>query len=253
MPLAVVTGASAGIGRCVAKLLAQSGYDLILVARRQNELEKLVSELPNSTKIQILPFDLNDPKQTPNILANVSRLEVLINCAGVGTYGPVSDQTLGEWERTININCLSLVSLSRFAAEKMTSGGAIINVSSLAGDIPIPYMAVYSASKAFVTNFSLAFHQEVKSRGIKVVAFAPGGVSTGFVELAGMGSEVNKKEAHLLVSPDYVAKAIMKSIKTNRSLFYPLRTGLLIPFLLWLIPRPLRARLAGNQYRKYLR
>lgn len=252
MPLAIVTGASAGIGRCVSKLLAEAGYDLVLVARRRSELEKLSSEIPSNVKVQIKTVDLNQPSQIEQIFSDVHDVDVVINCAGIGKYGPIENQTLEDWQATVNVNCLSLVKLSQLAALKMPRGGVIVNVSSLAGEIPIPYMAVYSASKAFVTNFSLAYNEEVKNRGIKVVAFAPGGVSTDFVERAGMGSDVNQKEAHLLVTPEYVARAIMKSIKVKSSIFYPLRTGCLIPFLLWLIPRPIKAQLAGSQYRKYL-
>jgi short-subunit dehydrogenase len=267
--LAVITGASSGIGRASALRLAESGYDLVLIARRQSELEILKSEIEalkiyqdqgRPPKVEIRVLDLSKVgaaseakgSAATHALDGLRHIDVLINCAGCNNFGAITSQTEADWQAMIHLNCLAVVSLSKEGALKMSRGGVIVNVSSLAADIPLPYMAVYSASKAFVTNFSVAFREELRPRGIEVVSLNPGAVRTDFVEKAGMPTAVNREQDRLLVSADYVAKAVVRVIKCPRQVYVPVRSGYLLHVLLYILPRPIKAYLAARTYKQYL-
>jgi uncharacterized protein len=252
MSLALITGATSGIGRAAAKLLAKAGYDLVVVGRRESELQSLQSELSHlKVNVSLRCADLNNLQTTDQIFLGLEKLDVLLNCAGLAKFGLVSLSSLQDDQQTVNVNCLALVQMCRRALPLMNPGATIINISSLSDEIPIPHMAVYSASKAFVTNFTLALAEEVRHQNIKVVCVSPGGVDTPFVLSAGMDESVNKNSAALLVSPEYVARAIVAAVRHPKSRIVPARSGLLLPLLIWLLPRQLLARLAGAQYKKF--
>ncbi len=254
MSLAIVTGASSGIGREVSKLLAEAGYDLVIVGRRESELQKLAGELSQlKISITLRCVDLNNLDSLDQIFLNISRVDVLVNCAGLAKFGTVDLNSLADDQNTVNVNCLAVVQLCRLAQPLMQHGGTIVNVSSLASEIPLPHMAVYSGSKAFVTNFTLAFAEEVRDQNINVVCVSPGGVNTPFVVQAGMDESVNQNSSAMLVSANYVAKSIVRSIRHPKSNIVPARSGFLIPLLLWLMPRQFLAKLAGSQYKSFYR
>jgi uncharacterized protein len=260
--LAVITGASSGIGRASALGLAEVGYDLVLIARRQSELEILKSEIEKkyASKVEVRVSDLSKVgsaseakgSAATHALDGLSHIDVLINCAGCNKFGAITSQTEADWQTMIHLNCLAVVSLSKEGALKMSRGGVIVNVSSLAADIPLPFMSVYSATKAFVTNFSVAFREELRPRGIEVVSLNPGAVRTDFVEKAGMPTAVNREQDRLLVSADYVAKAVVRVVKHPRQVYVPVRSGYLLHALLYIIPRPIKAYLAARTYKQYL-
>lgn len=252
MSRALITGASSGIGREAAKLLAEAGYDLVIVGRRESELQKLKSELSHlKVNITLRCADLNDLQSVDQIYLGIENLDVLVNCAGLAKFGAISLTALQDDRQTVNVNCLALVQMCRKALPLMKAGGHIVNVSSLSDDIPLPHMAVYSASKAFVTNFTLALAEEVRGQNISVVCVSPGGVDTPFVLSAGMDESVNKNSSALLVSPNYVARAIVAALRHPKSRVVPVRSGFLLPMLIWLVPRCWLARLAGAQYKKF--
>ncbi|MEK6555604.1 MAG: SDR family NAD(P)-dependent oxidoreductase, partial [Bdellovibrionota bacterium] len=208
--LAVVTGASSGIGRASALRLAENGYDLVLIARREKELQELALEISNRygsvIKTEIRVIDMSESGAAKKALEGLAEIKVLVNNAGFNKFGAIVDQTETDWMQMINLNCLAVISMCKEAVHRMTAGAVIVNVSSLAADIPLPYMSVYAASKAFVTNFSWAFREEVRKQGIRVVSLNPGGVRTDFVLKAGMPGRVNRENDRLLVSADYVAQ-----------------------------------------------
>lgn len=252
MSLALVTGASSGIGREAAKLLAEAGYDLVIVGRRESELQKLKSELSHlKVSVLVRAADLSNLQTIESVFLGLEKIDVLLNCAGLAKFGSVSLNTAENDQQTVNVNCLAVVQMCRRALPLMKAGSTIINVSSLSDEIPIPHMAVYSASKAFVTNFTLAFAEEVRELGIHVVCVSPGGVDTPFVVSAGMDESVNKNSSALLVSPGYIARALVNTIKKPKSRLVPVRSGFLLPLLIWLVPRKWLARLAGQQYKKF--
>lgn len=187
-PIALVTGASAGIGTVFAQRLANDGYDLVLVARDWERLEKLAAELP--TEVEVLAADLTDVDELRKVEARcrdeARPLDLLVNNAGFATAGPFAELELDGEEREIRLNVIALVRLTHAALRGMVGRGrgGIINVSSLASYQPGPYNATYAATKAFVTSFSHAVHEEVRGKGVTVTVSCPGPTRTEFAERA---------------------------------------------------------------------
>jgi len=189
---AVVTGASAGLGAEFVRQLAKRGYDVVLVARRRDRLVALAREVEaaHSVKTEIVEADLAAAGATAALVKKLDELgvvvEVLVNNAGVGLYGFAIDQSVEKSTAMIELNIVALTELSLALGRKMAErgSGGILNVSSTASFQPDPYFAVYGATKAYVTSFSLALASEVKSRGVRVLAHCPGPTRTEFNDVA---------------------------------------------------------------------
>jgi uncharacterized protein len=184
---ALVTGASSGIGEQFARSLAARGHDLALVARRADRLERLAAELP--TEAHVIPCDLAaDAASLPDRIAELGlQVELLVNNAGFGTSGPFLEQDPDRVAEQVQVNCEAIVTLTRAFLPGMVERrrGGIINVASSAGLQPIPYEAVYAATKAFVISFTDALYMELRGSGVRVLAVNPGPVPTGFQAAAG--------------------------------------------------------------------
>jgi short-subunit dehydrogenase len=182
MTTALITGASSGIGETFARELAASNTDLVLVARSQAKLEELATELSGKYQIKttVIPQDLTQPAAGQVVFETVQaqdlRIDTLINNAGFGDYGAFSDRPLGKLLAMVQLNITAVVELTGLFLPSMQERkqGAIINVSSIAGFQPLPYMSVYAATKAFVLNFSEALWAENKDLGVKILAVCPG-------------------------------------------------------------------------------
>ncbi|MFO0826389.1 MAG: SDR family oxidoreductase [Gemmataceae bacterium] len=189
-PLALITGASAGIGREIARILAVD-HDLILTARREPELRALAAELAPAT-CHIFPADLADPaaprKLFDTITAAGLNIDVLVNNAGFGDLGPFAEADLGKLLKMIQVNIVALTELtSLFLPGLRAKGrGQILNVGSVAGFQPGPYMAVYYATKAFVNSFSEAISNELEGSGVTVTVLCPGPTVSEFAQVAGV-------------------------------------------------------------------
>jgi short-subunit dehydrogenase len=190
---ALITGASAGIGREFARQLAGRERSLVLVARREQDLNELREDLrqqhPNLT-VHIRKTDLADLAQLNELLAWLDRemidIDLLINNAGLGDSGPFSTSDPIRNEQMTLVNMVALTSLTRHLLPRMIAKkrGGILNVSSSAGFLPIPDFAVYAATKAYVTSFSEALRAELRGTGVSVCALCPGPVHTEFQEVA---------------------------------------------------------------------
>src|SRR5205814_4286471 len=184
---AVVTGASAGIGRELARQLAARAKLLVLVARRRDRLEELREELQSkkpALRVEIRDIDLSNLEQTMQLadfLMNES-IDFLINNAGVGDHGSFATADPIHVNEQIQVNVLALTALTRALLPGMIAQkrGAILNVSSSAGFLPLPGIAVYAATKAYVTSFSEAIRAETRDCGITVTALCPGPLHTEF-------------------------------------------------------------------------
>jgi len=183
-PVALVTGASAGIGEQLARQLAQRGHDLVLVARDRERLEALAKDVEAEfgAQCEVLSADLTVPAELATVEARARDVDVLVNNAGFGSFGRFDQLDIDVESREINLNVLALVRLTHAAAGGMTQRGhgGILNVSSLAGHQPGPLNATYSATKAFVTSFTQAVHEELKGTGVAVTALCPGFTHTEF-------------------------------------------------------------------------
>jgi uncharacterized protein len=215
-PVALITGASVGIGEQFARQLADRGHDLVLVARDAARLEALAKEIEggNGAHAEVLPADLTDPAQLATVEARVGSVDVLINNAGFGTFGAFHTLDLAAETREIQLNVVALVRLTHAAATEMVQRGkgGILNVSSLAGFQPGPSNATYGATKAFVTSFTEAVHEEMKGTGVSVTVLCPGFTRTGFqaaanVPAAGLpGFMWQESDAVVRVGLDALAK-----------------------------------------------
>ncbi len=190
---ALVTGASAGIGTELARLLARRGHNLVLVARRKDRLDAVAQELSQAHGIraETLGCDLAKAAARERLHGRVASLglevEILVNNAGFATGGPFHQSDPARELEQVRVLVEAPVALtSAFAPDMVRRGrGAILNVASVAGMQPLPYSAGYSAAKAYVLTFSEALHQELGGLGVTVTALAPGPVTTDFWEAAG--------------------------------------------------------------------
>jgi short-subunit dehydrogenase len=189
-PLALVTGASAGIGKELARELARD-HDLILTARREPELQAVAVELSN-TQCHIIPADLANPQGPKSLFDTIAArglsVDVLINNAGFGDLGAFAEAEPGKMLRIIQVNVTALTELTGLFLPGMLSRrrGQILNVGSVAGFQPGPFMAVYYATKAYVNSFSEALTHELARTGVTVTCLCPGPTTSEFARVAGM-------------------------------------------------------------------
>ena len=185
--VALVTGASSGIGAAYADRLAARGFDLILVARRADRLEALAERLrqTHGRTVEIEPADLGEAADLARIEALVRTrddVEILVNNAGVGALGPSASPDVAAVDALVRVNVLALTRLSLAASPRFAKAdrGTIINIGSVIGVIPSPGGAAYSGSKAYVLNFSRSLQMEFAKSSVKVQAVMPGPVRTEF-------------------------------------------------------------------------
>lgn len=191
--LAVVTGASSGIGHELAKQLAAGGHDLLLVARREERLRQVADEVhaQNGIKAEFLKLDLTVTHQRHELISTIirerSRLSLMINNAGFGAVRCATDIATSRTMEMIELNVSALTELCIEAAKLLVSrkAGGIINVASTAAFQPVPYMAVYAATKAYVLSFTEALGEELSGSGVRVMALCPGYTATEFQQVAG--------------------------------------------------------------------
>lgn len=190
---ALVTGASSGIGREMAKILASKGSGLVLVGRSGDKLHTLKEELESAFGIAVgvIIADLSKQGAAEHVYAQCIcreiEVEMLVNNAGVGHFGEVTEMEALQIEQIVALNITTLTQLAvLFGADMKRRGhGRILNVSSVAGFAPMPWMTVYSATKNYVRNFSLALREELRSSGVTVTCLAPGTTDTNFFIAAG--------------------------------------------------------------------
>jgi uncharacterized protein len=209
----LITGASSGIGYEIAKQLAAKNHNLILVARSEDELLKLQSELKHQSKIEVEYFlyDLSEPNSAQDLFNEVIEhnylVTGLINNAGFGDYGNFVEMPLKKDEEMIAVNITALVGLTKlFGAEMVKAGkGKIMNVASLLSFLPFPYYSVYSATKSFVLAFTETVSAELQGTGVTVTALCPGTVETPF-HIDAM-RKTNAMSANKPMPAEVVAKA----------------------------------------------
>jgi len=194
VPTAIITGASGGIGRDLADLLAQDRHNLVLVARNLNRLEAVAEVLRHryQVKVKVIAADLSRPGATEEVARTLEtaqiQVDVLINNAGLGRLGPFRSNDLAAELAMIQVNVVALTALTKHCVRGMVSRrhGRILNVASTAAFQPGPLMAVYYATKAYVLSFSEALANELADTGVTVTALCPGPTRTGFQAEAGL-------------------------------------------------------------------
>lgn len=220
----VITGASSGIGAELARGLARRGFPLLLVARRRDRLDELANEVgqENSVAVEVMPLDLSDGDARAKLAERLRTEPIagLCNSAGFGTSGLFYELPIDRESEQVTLNALALMELTHAALPGMVErgAGAVLNIASIAGFQPIPYMAVYSASKAFVQTFSEAVHEELHGTGVSVTALCPGPVPTEWAEIA---SAERFSIPAAQVSPRDVAEAAIGGMLAGRRSVVP--------------------------------
>jgi short-subunit dehydrogenase len=221
MNTTLITGASSGIGEAFARALAARGHNLVIVARSEEKLITLCSELGRIRNIhcQYVAIDLLKPESPAHLFEETrSRgldIDLLINNAGFGSLGDFASLDLERELNIIDLNVRSLVDLTHRYLQPMRArkSGAIINVASTAGFQPVPYMANYSATKAFVLSFSEALSEENREHGIKVMALCPGVTETGFFQ----ASRMDKPPARTVQTPEEVVEVALSGLSRGKN------------------------------------
>jgi short-subunit dehydrogenase len=240
--VALITGASAGIGRELARIFAAHGHRVAISGRREDRLAALAAEITASGKAApiIIPCDLEQPGATEQIAAALStegvEVEYVVNNAGFGLFGPSIKLDRATQLAMITVNIQALTDLSlRFSDSLIRHQGGILNVSSVAGFLPGPGMAVYYASKAYVLSFTEALRGELGPCGVRVTALCPGPVPSEFQTRAGIKPGIDS--AILSVAPADVAKEAYRGLMANRRAVLPGFGVRMVPFLLRFFPR----------------
>ena len=225
MPTAVITGASTGIGRELARLCAKDGYDVILIARSQNRLDSVAAEIHKSTNrsVTVLPKDLSTPGAPREVFEEIGRLsvpvEVLINNAGFGLLGRFWEVGLQQQVEMIQLNVTALTELARLFLPGFIERrhGRILNVASTAAFQPGPLMSVYYATKSYVVSFSEAIHNESRDYGVTVTCLCPGPTETEFQQRAG-ASGTNLFKSRRPMDANTVARIGLRAMKAGKPL-----------------------------------
>jgi short-subunit dehydrogenase len=217
---ALVTGASSGIGEVFARELARRGANLVLVARSQDKLTALADELSASFGVatDVVVADLAKPSAGSDVAAELRgrdlQIDILVNNAGFGLFALLHEADSATLAEMIRVNVATLVDLTRLYLPGMLDRdrGVVINVASTAAFQPVPYMAVYGATKAFVLSFTEALWAETRGTGVRVTAICPGSTETGFFDIAGENAQVGRR-----VPPERVVKAALRALDRRAS------------------------------------
>lgn len=245
---ALVTGASSGIGRDMARYLSKLGYDLIIVAQREERLIELKEEL--RTNVQVISMDLSIKENCINLYKSIKNQEIdlLINNAGFGEFGTFNETDLEKEIKLINTNITAVHILTKLFLKDMkkVNKGRILNVASVAGFAPGPLMAAYYSSKAYVLRLSQAIYTELKKdkSNVHISVLCPGPIATEFNDVAGVKFTLKP------LSSEYVAKyAIDKTLK-NKPMIIPGLLNKMMIMLTKVAPSKLTARIVYRNQKK---
>lgn len=253
---ALVTGASSGIGLELARLLAQDGKNVVVVARRRDRLEALKKEIEGkyATTVKVLAKDLSEPKAPAEVFSELGRdrirVDVLVNNAGFGVYGKFSETDLQRELEMVQVNAVSLLHLTKLFLKGMGENrpGYILNVGSLCSLLPGPMESVYCGTKALVLHFSEALANELKGTGVTVTCLCPGLATTEFHKVANM--EDTRAARRKMMTAAATAEAGLKALKKGKTICVPgleYKLGLL---LFKVVPRDFFAGIVRRQHER---
>ena len=232
-PIALITGASAGIGAELARECARGGFDVILTARRADRLSRLADELGPTTRVIV--EDLADPAGPSRLVSAAGGVDLLVNNAGFGAAGRFAQLDCDRQLAILQVNVAALTALARLVLPGMLAQGRgrILNVASVVAFQPGPGLAVYSASKAYVLSLSEAMSAELAGTGVTVTCLCPGSTTSEFSEVAGMGG----RTMPFTLSAAEVARAGFVAVMAGRRLVVTGATNKAIPLATRLLPR----------------
>lgn len=225
MKIAILTGASAGLGKeYFYNLTKRSDIDCIwLIARRKDRLEQLAAD--TDKPCVILPLDLTDEQSfeilKEKLTEQTVEIKILINNAGFGKLGNVEELSVTDQTDMVRLNCAALTAVTTVCLQFMQKGSFIVNVCSIASFAPNPRMTVYSSTKAYVLSFSKSLRQEVKKRGINVLATCPGPMNTEFLSVANITGNSKTFDILPYCDPKKVAAHSLKQAEKGRAIHTP--------------------------------
>jgi short-subunit dehydrogenase len=218
---ALITGASSGIGAAFARALAARGMSVLLVARSVDRLQQFAAELAQQhhVRAEVLSADLSDPAAVARQIEELQRrdlvVDLLINNAGFGLHGPFDTLAADREQQEVQLNIGALVALTHAVVPGMLARGSagVINIASTLALQPVPFMAVYGATKAFVLSFTHALAEEYRGRGVRFLALCPGATATSFYDVAG-GEKVFSRMR--MRTPEQVVKTGLRAFERGR-------------------------------------
>ena len=216
MPKALITGASSGIGECIAKELSEKGYETVLVARDTEKLKKLRKKLGAESFIETV--DLADMEGVARLYSRHTDIDVLVNCAGLGIFGEFEKSDFQEECNMLDVNIKALqLLMKKYLPEMKRRGGKILNVASSAAFFPGPIFSSYYASKAYVYRLSLAVREELRREKapVTISVFCPGPVKTPFNEKVGVNAGMGA------ITPEYAAKCAVNGMLKGKAVITP--------------------------------
>ena len=233
----IITGGSEGVGAATARLFAEAGANLMLVARGKKNLELIAEELRDKTRVEIFAMDVSDSEACVDLFKKAqfefARVDILVNNAGYNKRGDVETVDANDLGKIIDVNLKAPIMLSRLALPYLreAEGGAIINVGSLAGRTPVPGSASYAASKAGLRSFTYTLGIELAGSGIKLAVVSPGPIDTGFI-MADIDATSDLTFSQPLSTAEEVAQVILDLCgNTLRERTMPWASGLLTTFM----------------------
>jgi short-subunit dehydrogenase len=243
MNTTLITGASSGIGAAFARKLASRGRNVLLVARSEDKLISICNELGrlSDVRAQYLAMDLSNPESPARLFEETKKrdleVDMLINNAGFGSMGPFAGLELARELEIIDLNVKALVELTHLflAPMRERKQGTIINVASTAAFQPVPFMATYAATKAFVLSFSDAIAEESRPHGVHVMALCPGVTETNFFEAA----KIDRPPMRTAQTPEEVVDAALHGLARRKSVVISGWTNLLVAEAVRFVPRSL--------------
>lgn len=229
MTTALITGASTGIGAAFAQELAARQHNLILVSRSGDKLQQLAQQLreQHSIQVEVIAQDLTAPSAPTHIFDAIKQrnltVDLLINNAGSGLYGAFADLDRIEQLQMMQLNMLALVDLTYLFLSEMRQrrSGSIVNLASTAAFQPIPYFAIYAATKAFVLSFSEALWAENRQHGVRVLAVCPGPTDTNFFQEAKFPSALAEQAAQNYTTKEVVVRETLAALETDEPSIVP--------------------------------
>jgi short-subunit dehydrogenase len=253
---ALITGASSGIGYELSKLFAADGTNLVLVARNEQRLSEIASDLAQTygVRVTVVAKDLSDPASPGEIAAALQAqsigVDILVNNAGFGTYGPFAEIDWAEELRMLHVNVVSLTHLTKLFLPGMIErrSGRILNVGSTGSFAPGPLMAAYCATKAYVLSLSEAISEEVRGTGVTVTALCPGVTRTGFQARAKV-EHTQLVSDGMAMSARQVAEIGYKALLRGQAIVVPGFLNQLMAFAVRLTPRSLTRRISHGMMR----
>lgn len=252
---ALVTGASSGIGKALARQFASKGYDIVAVASKEAKLDCATAELATTYHVDVIEIsrDLTEAAAPQDIYDEVTQrgivVDVLVNDAGVGRGGPFAESTIDNDMHLIRLNVEALTCLTKLFLRDMLlrDSGKILNVGSVAGFQPGPLLAVYHATKAYVNSFTEALAEELKDTNVGVTLLCPGPTDTDFFARAGM-EDTRVFESGMLMEPEKVAEIAYDALMDGERVIIPGMSNKVMTFTRRLMPLALQAKFNKKFY-----